>query len=118
MINAKAWALVAVAVLTYVYAALTDGGVDSQEWVVIVYTAVGAIGVYVVPNLSTGVGRFAKGAVAFLTAGLAALQVAVQGGLTLAELIEVLLAGAAAVGLTVGIRNPGYAFASKTGVLH
>jgi hypothetical protein len=46
----------------FLTAGLADGGVDSQEWVVIVYTAVGAIGVYVVPNLSTGVGRFAKGA--------------------------------------------------------
>lgn len=106
----KAVGMVAVAMLTYVYAALTDGGVDSREWVVVVYTAVGSIGVWVVPNLSEGIGRYAKAVIAFGTAGLAALQVTIQGGLTQAEVIEVLLAGAAAVGLTAAAENPGYRF--------
>lgn len=113
MIALKAWGMVLVSALTYVYAALTDGGVDNREWVVVAYTVVGAIGVYIVPNLDAGPGKYAKSAVAFLTAGLAALQVVVQGGLTTAEMIEVLLAGAAAVGLVAGVKNFGYRFAVK-----
>lgn len=117
MTNAKALGMVLVAVLTYIWAALTDGGVDRQEWIVATYTLVGAVGVYIVPNLSVGVGRYAKGIVAVLTAGLAVLQVVVVGGLTQAELIEVVLAGLAAIGLTVGVRNPGYVFATKSGLV-
>lgn len=113
MLNAKTWAMLGVAVLTAIYAALTDGGIDSQEWIVIAGTAVGAFGVYVVPNLSAGVGYYAKGVVAFLTAGLPVLYVVLPGGLTQAETIEVVLAGLAAIGVTVGVGNKGYVFASQ-----
>jgi DhnA family fructose-bisphosphate aldolase class Ia len=113
MSEAKAWGMVLVAVLTYVYAALTNGGVHKQEVAVIVSTAIGAFVVYVVPNLSAGVGRWAKTIAAAATSGLATLEVVIAGGLTTAELIEVVLAAAAAVGLTAGIKNAGYAFASK-----
>jgi hypothetical protein len=113
MIALKAWGMVLVAVLAYLYAALTDGGVDSQEWVVVVYTGIGAVVVYVVPNMSAGIGRYAKAVAAFATAGLAVLQVTIEGGLTTAETIEVLLAGAAAIGLVVGTENKGYVFLPK-----
>lgn len=107
----KAWAMVAVAVLASIYAALTDGGVDRVEWVVAVNTLLGAAVVYVVPNLSAGVGRYAKAIAAAGSAGLTVLAVVIVGGLTQAELIEVVLAAAAAVGLTAGTRNQGYLFA-------
>lgn len=110
----KAWMMVLVAVLTGIYAAMTDGGIDSQEWVVVAGTGVGAFGVYVVDNLSWGIAHYAKGVVSFLTAGLAVLYVVIPGGLTQAETIEVILAGLAAIGLVVGVGNANYVFASKT----
>lgn len=117
MVNSKAWAQFAVAVVTAIWAALTDNGIDTQEWVVIAGTAVGAFGVYVVTNLDSGIGYFAKGAVSFLTAGLSVLYVVVPGGLTTAEILEVVIAGAAAIGLVVGVGNPGYRFATKARAL-
>jgi hypothetical protein len=109
----KTWAMLGVAVVAAIYAALTDGGIDQQEWIVIAGTAVGSFGVYIVPNMDVGLAHFAKGAVSFLTAGLAVLYVVVQGGLTQAEVIEVVLAACAAIGLTTGLENKGYVFAVK-----
>lgn len=113
MLNMKAWGQLGVAVLAAIYAALTDGGIDTQEWIVVVGTAVGALGVYVVPNLNEGVGRFAKAAVSFLTAGLAVLYVVIEGGLTQAETLEVVFAGLAAIGFVAGKGNAGYLWAAK-----
>lgn len=117
MMNAiKAWAQVAVAIATAIYAALTEDNITTQEWVVIAGIGVGAIGVHIVPNLAWGVGHYAKGVVSFLTAGLSVLYVVIPGGLTQAEMIEVILAGCAAIGLVVGVGNANYTFASKTRV--
>jgi hypothetical protein len=112
----KAWVQLAVAIAAAIYAALTDDMVTNQEWVVIGGTGVGALGVYIVPNLAFGIGRYAKGFVSFLTAGLAVLYVVIPGGLTNAEMLEVILAGAAAIGLVTGLGNANYTFASKTRV--
>lgn len=113
----KAWAQLVVAVLAAIYAALTDSdtgsNITTQEWIVIVGTLVGAAGVWVVPNLSEGPARFAKAVVSFLTAGLPVLYVVVAGGLTTAEILEVVLTGLAALGLVAGVGNKGYVFATK-----
>jgi hypothetical protein len=106
--------MVLVAVLTYLYSALTDGGVDRAEWMVTLNTLLGAFVVWVVPNMSAGIGRYAKAIAAAGSAGLSVLAVAVVGGLTQAELIEVVLAAAAAIGLTAGVKNADYRF--KAGV--
>lgn len=117
MLNMKAWAQLAVAIVAAVWAALTDSAtadaVTTQEWIVIAGTGLGAFSVWVVPNLDVGIGHFAKGIVSFMTAGLPVLYVVIPGGLTQAEVLEVLIAGAAAVGLVVGVGNAGYRFASK-----
>jgi len=109
----KTWAMLGVAIVTAIYAQLTDGGIDQQEAITIAGTAVGAFGVYIVPNMEDGLAYYAKGFVSFLTAGLAVLYVVIQGGLTQAEIIEVVLAGCAAIGLTSGLGNKGYVFAVK-----
>lgn len=116
MLNMKAWGQFGVAVLASIYAAMTNGGIDAQEWVVVAGTTVGAFVVWVVPNLETGIGKYAKGIASFATAGLAVLYVVIPGGLTQAETIEVILAGLAAIGFVVGKGNPGYVFARKVNV--
>lgn len=113
MTNLKAWGQLAVAILLAVYAALTDGGIDQQEWIVIAGAGVGALGVYIVPNLDEGVGKYAKSFVSFMTAGLPVLYVVIPGGLTQAEVLEVVLAGLAAIGLVAGVGNAGYRWAVK-----
>jgi len=116
MKNIKAWGQLAVAILTAVYAALTDGSIDVQEWIVVAGTAVGAFGVWLVPNLEGGVSHYAKGFVSFMTAGLPVLYVLIPGGLTQAETIEVVLAGLAAIGFVVGKGEKGYPFARQVSV--
>jgi hypothetical protein len=117
MLNMKAWAQLAVAVVVAVWAALTDSAsgdtITTQEWVVIAGTGIGAFVVWVVPNLDTGIGKYAKTIASFATAGLSALYVVIPGGLTTAEMLEVLVAGASAIGLVVGVTNVGYRFARK-----
>lgn len=113
MTNLKAWGQLAVAILAAVYAALTDGGVDQQEWIVVAGTGVGAFVVWVVPNLDEGVGKYAKLFASFATAGLSVLYVVIPGGLTQAEIIEVVLAGLAAIGFVGGAGNLGYRWAVK-----
>jgi hypothetical protein len=95
----KAAAVVAVTVLTFV-ASVATGGIDPHEWVLIAGVAVNAVGVAVVPNLDSGVGAVAKSVVSFLLAGLTVLATAVLGGLDAAELVEVVVAALAAVGVT------------------
>jgi len=95
----KAVAVVVVTVASFVVTVLTDG-ITPQEWVLIAGVGVNAAGVAVVPNLDAGIGTVAKTVVSALLAGLTLLATAVLGGLTPTEVIEVLLACAAAVGVT------------------
>jgi hypothetical protein len=117
MPNIKAWAQLGVAILTAVYAALTDAvngdNITDREWIVIASTGVGAFVVWIVPNLETGIAKYAKGFASFATAGLPVLYVVIPGGLTQAETIEVILAGLAAIGFVVGFGEKRYTFARK-----
>jgi hypothetical protein len=97
---AKAAAGVLVTVGAFVASVLTDG-ISPQEWVLIAGTGASAVGVGIVPNLPAGVASYAKGFVSFFVAGTTALSVAILGGLTVAEAIEVGVVAFAAVGVTV-----------------
>jgi hypothetical protein len=103
---AKAAALVAVGILTFVASALTDGLTD-QEVVMTVSVGLSAIGVYVVPNLPVTIANVAKAVVTFLVTGMTALSLVILGGLTGTELIEVVLAAAASIGFVAGVGNKG-----------
>jgi hypothetical protein len=117
MKNMKMWMQLLAAVAAAVWAALTDDAtreaITPAEWIVVATMAVGAFGVQIVPNLEAGLAKYAKGVVSFLTAALPALALVIAGGLTNAEILEVLLVGAAAVGLVVGVGEKGYVFATK-----
>lgn len=117
MTNVKMWMQLLAAVAAAVWAALTDeatrDAITPAEWIVVATMAVGAFGVQIVPNMDTGIAKYAKGVVSFLTAALPALAFAIAGGLTNAEMIEVLLVGAAAVGLVISFGDKGYVFATK-----
>lgn len=101
----KAIGQVLVTVAVFVVSAITDDVISPEEWVLLAGTAVTAVGVYVVPNLDEGIGAVAKSVVAFLLAGLTVLATLKLGdGLSTAEILTVLIAAAAAVGLT-GLPN-------------
>lgn len=103
---AKPIGVVIVAVITAIVAALIDDTISPQEWVVVTGFGLSAIGTAIVPNLPYGIARYAKGAVTFLVAGAATLAVLIIGGLTVAEVLEVVIAAAASVGIVVAAPGP------------
>ena len=96
----KAVALVAVAVATFLVSALTNNVISADEWLITAGVLVSAVGTYVVPELPEGVAGSAKTIVTFLVTGFAAAVPLIDGGLTVAEVLTILLAAAAAIGLS------------------
>lgn len=102
----KSIVMVAAAGLAIFTSANTDGNVSPAELVTIIIAILGAIPVYFIPNLPTGVAKYAKAFVAF---GLAAAQAVVLivatsqdwSGVTSNDWLTVLLAGLAAIGLAI-----------------
>ena len=99
---AKSFVAIATAVLAVVVTALTDNAVSLMELLGIFVAGVTAIGVYLVPNLPVGVGRYAKLAVAVVgTALQAAVPLATNGEVSLTGWLLIALAALGAV--SVGI---------------
>lgn len=102
---AKALLAVVVTVLAAVAAALTgDNTISSTEWVNVAILAVGACGVFAAPNVPGA--RYTKSILAVLTAGLTVLVSAIVGGVSPVELIQIILAGAGAVGVYAVPNSP------------
>lgn len=99
---AKALVAIATAVVALLVTALTDDVVTLVEVLGIFVAGVTAIGVYLVPNLPSGVGRYAKAAVAVVgTALQAAVPLATEGAITNSGWLLILLSvlGALSVGI-------------------
>lgn len=99
---AKAIVAILTAVVALLVSALTDGTVTLTEVLTIFTAGVTAIGVYLVPNLPSGVGQFAKASVAVVgTAIQAAIPLATDGTITNSGWLLILLAvlGAVSVGI-------------------
>lgn len=108
---AKSIVMVIAAGIGILTAALSDGKVTPVEFVNIGISIVAAIGAYLIPNLSAGVGSYAKSIVAFAGAALAALATIVAsatsfGQVTPSDWLNVLLAALAAVGLFIVPNSP------------
>ena len=99
---AKAIVAILTAAAAVLVTALSDNHVTLVEVLGIFVAVVTAIGVYLVPNLSSGVGRYAKAAVAIVGTGLqAAVPLATEGAITNSGWLLILLAvlGAVSVGI-------------------
>lgn len=99
----KAFVAIVAAVLAVVITALTDNVVTLTEGLGIGVAFVTALSVYLVPNLPSGAGRYAKAAVAVVGTGLqAAVPLVVDGGFPSSAWLLVALAalGALSVGIT------------------
>ncbi|SRR6266542_1270187 len=97
---AKAIVAVLVTVLAAIGAAMTgDNTISSVEWVNVAIMGAGAAGVFAAPNVPGAV--YTKAILAVLTAGLTVLVSAVVGGITTTEWIQIVLAGAGALGVWV-----------------
>lgn len=104
---AKAAAAVGVTVAAGVVSYWT-GGVSPAEWSLIAGLGLTTVGVAVVPNVAVHNMRIAgwlKAVVAFFLAGNTVLTTVIDGGLTTPELLTVLIAAFAAVGVVAGVPN-------------
>lgn len=104
---AKFIAIVVATVLSAVSAALFgDNVISPQEWVNVAILAVGALAVFAGPNVPGA--AYTKSILAALTAGLTVLASVLVGGVGIAEIIQIVLAAAAAVGVYAVPNEPAY----------
>ncbi|MDF2578482.1 MAG: hypothetical protein K0S49_61 [Microbacterium sp.] len=103
---AKALLYIALAVVGVLVTALADELLSVDELVNVAIIGVGAITVYLVPNLPSGPGAILKTLVAFAVAGLVALQSFLTGGVSTTEWLQVAVAAFAGVGVYVIPNEP------------
>lgn len=80
-------------------AAVWTGGVTPIEWVNVAIVGVGALMVFAAPNIPGA--AYTKSILSALTAGLVVLSSAITGGISVPELIQIVIAAAGAVGVYV-----------------
>lgn len=97
----KTWLAVVAAVASLLVAFLSDNTITTVEWVLLGTAFITALNMYVVPNLTDGVAKYAKGIVTFLLAAFGILYTVLAGGVTTAEWIMVALAGLTAIGVPI-----------------
>lgn len=99
---AKAIVAILTAAATVLVTALADSVVDLSEGLGVAVAIVNAVAVYLIPNLSAGVGRYAKLIVAVVgTAIQAAVPLVVDGSISGSSWLLILLAALGAI--SVGI---------------
>jgi hypothetical protein len=95
---ANLFTMVLATVLSAVLAAMVgDSIISPQEWANIAIIGVGALSVFTAPNIPGA--KYVKTAIAFLTAVLTVLVTVIVGGIGTAEIIQMILAGLAAIGV-------------------
>ncbi len=103
---AKSLLYVALAVVGVLVTALSDDVVSTAELVNIAIIGVGALGVYLVPNLPQNVAKYGKTIVAFIAAALVALNSFLDGGITASEWLQIAVAAFAGIGVFIIPNEP------------
>ena len=103
LVDPVAFALAVVGVLV---TALTDDIITTAELVNVAIIGVGAVATYLAPNLPSGAGSVLKTIVAFIAAGLVALQSFLTGGITTSEWLQIAVAAFAGIGVYVVPNEP------------
>ena len=98
---AKSIIYIALTAITFLVTAAADELLTLDEVLNLVVIVLGAVVVYLVPNLPAGVGAYAKTIAAFATAAVIALLSFLTDGVTLTEWLQVLLAAFAGVGVYI-----------------
>lgn len=98
---AKSLLYIALATIGVLITALADNTVTTPELVNIAIVGVGAIAVYLVPNLAEGPGTVLKTIVAFVVAALVALQSFLSDGITASEWLQIAVAAFAGIGVFI-----------------
>lgn len=103
---AKSLLYIALATVGVLITALADNTVTTPELVNILIVGVGAVTVYLVPNLPSGPGAALKTIVAFTVAALIALQSFLTDGITASEWLQIAVAAFAGIGVFVIPNEP------------
>lgn len=103
---AKSLLYIALAVVGVLVTALSDDILTQDELVNVGIIGVGAITVYLVPNLPEGIGRYAKVIVTFVVAALVAVQSFLTFGITATEWLQIAVAAFAGIGVYVIPNEP------------
>lgn len=105
----KFWLAVLATVVQALIGAFSDGGVSGAEWILIGVAGTNAVIVVVVPNLSEGVGKYAKGITASVMAALTlASTLFADGALSSQDWMQIGVAVLAALGI-IGVAGPQWA---------
>jgi len=107
---AKSLLYIALAVVGVLVTALADDVLTVDELVNVGIIGVGAITVYLVPNLPAGVGQYAKVIVTFIVAALVALQSFLTDGITTTEWLQIAVAAFAGIGVYIIPNEPAREF--------
>lgn len=107
---AKSLLYIALAVVGVLVTALADDILTFDELVNVAIIGVGAITVYLVPNLPEGVGRYLKVIVTFIVAALVALQSFLTDGITTTEWLQIAVAAFAGIGVYIIPNEPAREF--------
>jgi hypothetical protein len=103
---AKFIVIVVATILSALSAALVgDNAVIPEEWVNVAILGVGAAGVFAAPNVPGA--KYTKSVLAVLAAGLTVLATVILGGITTAEIIQIVVAGLGALGVYSVPNKPG-----------
>lgn len=103
---AKSLLYIALAVVGVLVTALADDVLSVDELVNVGIIGVGAITVYLAPNLPAGIGQYTKVIVTFVVAGLVALQSFLTDGITTTEWLQIAVAAFAGIGVYVIPNEP------------
>lgn len=98
---AKSLVYVVLAVIGFAITAVADNLITTEELLNGLVVVLGALVVYVIPNMPAGVAKYSKAIVAFGTAAVVALLSFLSGGVTLSEWLQVIVAAFAGVGVLV-----------------
>lgn len=107
--NIQTYAKFLVQVLVTIGAAVAaawTGGITPAEWINIAIVGVGALAVFAGPNVPGA--AYTKSILSALSAALVVLTSAITGGISVPEIIQIVIAAAGALGV--------YAVPNKTGV--
>lgn len=102
----KSILMIIASAVTVLVAALSDNVVTVPELVNVAIAIVTAVGVYLVPNLDSGLARYFKFIVALIGAALVSLSSVLTDGVTSAEWLQILLAALAAIGVVIVPNKP------------
>lgn len=98
---AKSIMYIALAAVAFLVTAAADDLLTLDEILNLAIVVLGAVVVYLVPNLPSGVGAYAKTIAAFATAAIITLLSFLTDGVTVTEWLQVLIAAFAGIGVYI-----------------